>query len=183
MIAMTTPLGRTRHSEQSDWSTPRWLFDALDERIAFDVDACASPHDALCPAWISHEFEAARVVRTGDLRSSAIWCNPPYGRRLTWWVGWAHDAVASGGAYCAACLVPVRTSTAWWHDLTPLATQVVFVRGRLQFGGSRANAPFDSALVVYGHAPVVRSIMALRGQEGVTWLIPAADRAMGGRLL
>lgn len=171
MIARSrsTRTGRERHSEVNDWATPRWLYDALSERIPFDVDACATAADALCPVWIPDEFAAMRMGDDGGLAGRSIWMNPPYGRALEWWVGWALQARQWNGAERVVCLLPVRTSTGWWHAHIPWALQVVYIRGQLRFGGSRVNAPFDSALVVFGRAPTIAGITALQGRESVAW--------------
>lgn len=49
------------------------------------------------------------------------------------------------------CLVPARTDTRWWHDYA-IKGAVTFIKGRLKFGDAKANAPFPSALVIFGGA-------------------------------
>jgi hypothetical protein len=46
------------------------------------------------------------------------------------------------------CLVPARTDTRWWHDYA-VQGEIRFIRGRLKFGGHKANAPFPSAVVIF----------------------------------
>lgn len=156
--APTRPVRTTRHSENNEWATPRWLFEALAERIPFTVDAFATADNALVPRF------GVWAVGRGDI----VWANPPYGHGLGGYVAWA--AQRAGGERCVVCLLPVRTSTGWWHMALQTARQLVFVRGRLRFSGQPVNAPFDSAVVVFGEATRIRCITALRGQERVEWV-------------
>jgi hypothetical protein len=45
------------------------------------------------------------------------------------------------------CL-PARTDTRWFHDYC-LKGEVIFLRGRIKFGGATQNAPFPSMIVVF----------------------------------
>ena len=52
-------------------------------------------------------------------------------------------------------LVFARTGTRWWHDTTPSATTICFIKGRLQFvngttGKTGASAGADSVLIAWG---------------------------------
>ena len=72
--------------------------------------------------------------------------NPPYGREIGKWMRKAYESSLYGAT--VVCLVPARTDTAWWHDYA-MKGEVEFVRGRLKFGGSKASAPFPSAIVTF----------------------------------
>lgn len=178
MIATTRPsrpVRTTRHSEANDWRTPRWLFDGLADRIPFSIDLCATPADSLCP-----RFGFGAMV-PGDV----AWFNPPYGRGLASLLRMAVQSTRGHGGplVAAVCLLPVRTSTAWWHGPLLHSRQRVFVRGRLRFSGADENAPFDNVVAVFGDAPRIRSIVALRGYECVEWESDIVARPPGGRLL
>jgi len=75
-----------------------------------------------------------------------VWCNPPYGRGIGQWMRKAWESARDGAT--VVMLVPARTDTHWWHDYAAKG-EVEFIRGRLKFGGSRYNAPFPSAVVVF----------------------------------
>ena len=70
--------------------------------------------------------------------------NPPYGREIGAWMKKAYEE--SLGSALVVCLVPARTDTAWWHDYA-VKGEIVFVRGRLKFGGQKNSAPFPSAVI------------------------------------
>lgn len=145
---------------RNDWETPRWLFDQLDAEFGFQLDAAASPENALC----EHYFDMKANALWMDWTPSPVWCNPPYGRGIDRWVA---KAYMEGGRRRSSvvCLLPVSTSTPWWHQYVLAATEIRFLVGRLRFGGIDCNAPFDSVVVVFNslmscayHRPKVSSI-------------------------
>lgn len=61
----------------------------------------------------------------------------------------AFDTAHSTGRV-VVCLVPVRSSSAWWHELVlETGAEVRYVKGRLTFGDAKNSAAFASAIVVY----------------------------------
>ena len=79
-----------------------------------------------------------------------VWLNPPYGREIGRWVKKAWEESQKPGTV-VVLLLPARTDTAWFHEYCRHG-DVVFVRGRLKFGGSRNSAPFPSMVVKFGGA-------------------------------
>lgn len=131
-------------SAKEDWETPREFFERLDGEFHFDLDVCAFPHNAKCPAYFTKEDDG--LAR--DWGNHTCYMNPPYGRTIKAWMTKALDASRRGAT--VVCLVPSRTDTAWWHD-TVIAggAEVRFVRGRLRFVGAGHPAPFPSAVVIF----------------------------------
>ena len=66
-----------------DWSTPRPLFEHLDQEFDFDLDAAAQAHNAMLENFISPEEESLTV--DWSERGSTVWLNPPY-RNLGAWM-------------------------------------------------------------------------------------------------
>ena len=65
------------------------------------------------------------------------------------WIEKAYRASLEGST--VVMLIPARTDTAAFHDyIFPHAAEIVFIRGRLRFGGSNAGAPFPSVVVRFG---------------------------------
>lgn len=122
--------------------TPPALFAALSAEFGgFDLDPCSDGTNALCERFFTPASDGLQQEWTGR-----VFMNPPY----TACYAWMRKAWAS--AQCGAlvvCLVPVRTDTAWWHEFA-MRGEVRFIRGRLVFGNATANAPFPSAIVVFG---------------------------------
>ena len=120
------------------WETPTELYAALDREFRFTLDPCplrpASEAglplfgtDGLSISWSGHR----------------VFCNPPYGRGIGRWLAKADEAEL------CVFLLPARTDTRWWHEFTPQATEVRFLRGRLRFNGASTGAPFASVLLVF----------------------------------
>ncbi len=127
----------TSHSQA--WRTPAAIYDALDTEFGFTLDPCTveqTDYDGLLASW-----EGERVF-----------VNPPYSQVKGWmrkcWTEAGHCPVVVG-------LVPARTDTAWFHDYALTATEIRFIRGRLEFDGvakknpGSHNAPFPSMLVIW----------------------------------
>ena len=145
---MTDSAGFTtgmRSSNTDEWSTPQDFFTALDAEFGFTLDVCATPENAKCPRFFTEEDNGLEQSWAGE----TCWMNPPYGRAIGEWMRKAYKEAQSGAT--VVCLVPARTDTAWWWDTAMMVWPhgIRFVRGRLKFGGSRDNAPFPSAVVVF----------------------------------
>ena len=128
-------------SATDKWNTPPDLVEDLATVFDFDLDVCASGPN-VCDNYFDEQTNGLHHMWLG-----LCWMNPPYGREIGKWV-----AQANTSQYHAStvCLVPSRTDTKWWHDNVPHASQVVFIKGRLKFGGAKNSAPFPSAFVVFG---------------------------------
>jgi site-specific DNA-methyltransferase (adenine-specific) len=132
-------------SDSCEWATPQEFFDRLDAEFAFDIDVCATPHNAKCPRYWTKAHDAL----TKDWGRLTLWMNPPYGRQIGRWMQKAYEASLDGAT--VVCLVPARTDTAWWHDYAAKG-DVRFIRGRLKFvrdDGKSDSAPFPSAVVIF----------------------------------
>lgn len=131
-------------SNHENWATPRDFFYRLNHEFNFTLDACASADNHKCDRYFTKEQDAL----SQDWGTERVFMNPPYGKNIGLWMRKAVEA-ARGGAL-VVCLVHARTDTKWWHEnVQGLASEVRFVRGRLKFGGSKHNAPFPSAVVIY----------------------------------
>lgn len=128
-------------SRSAEWSTPDDLFAELNEIFHFDLDACATPANAKCKRYFTPKQDALRQLWRGN-----VWMNPPYGRQIEAFVRKAYQSAEQGAN--VVCLVPSRTDTRWWHRYAKHG-QVIFLRGRLKFGGARHAAPFPSAIVIF----------------------------------
>jgi phage N-6-adenine-methyltransferase len=135
-------------SAGGEWATPWNIFNRLSEKYGpFDLDVCATADNAKCRDFISPEQDALRQPWHG-----VCWMNPPYGRNLGQWILKAWRETCVGHARRVVCLLPARTDTRWWHNyVQKYASRIEFVRGRLKFEGARHNAPFPSAIVVFGN--------------------------------
>lgn len=135
-------------SKSDDWATPKNLFDELDAIHKFTFDAAASSSNRLCEKWagLDHDNPMYSDGLNVTWAEETVWCNPPYGRQIKYWVKKAHLESATSKI---VMLLPARTDTMWFHDYASLH-KVTFIRGRLKFGGHSVSAPFPSIIVEMG---------------------------------
>jgi hypothetical protein len=135
------------------WLTPPWILDRLGP---FDLDPCAAPDPRPWPTAAEH-WTSDGLTRPW---SGRVWLNPPYGSDLGNWM--ARMARHRNGV----ALIFARTDTEAFHRYVwPVATALLFLRGRLHFhhpDGRRAdaNAGAPSVLIAYTErdAAVLRRI-------------------------
>jgi len=77
-----------------------------------------------------------------------VWCNPPYGREIGKWVKKCYEEAQKPRTKVVG-LLPARTDTKWFHDYVYNKALIVFVKGRLKFGGGKRDAPFPSMICVW----------------------------------
>ena len=134
-----------RHSEQIEWYTPPHIFQAIG--LTFDIDVCsAGLGNDHVPASARFTKEDNGLVQPWH---GLVWCNPPYGKYTAQWMNRMKEH--NNGI----ALVFARTGTRWWHQSTPSATTICFIKGRLQFingttGKTGASAGADSVLIAWG---------------------------------
>ena len=170
---MSTRLDVHFSSRTPEWSTPDDLFAELNGIFHFDLDACASPANAKCTRYFTKEQDALRRTWRGT-----VWMNPPYGREIAAFMRKAHEESLAGAT--VVCLVPSRTDTDWWHRYAKRG-QVIFLRGRLKFGGLVPGARVHSHPVFSAREPVVSpraraDSMAQRDQEWSSQIPPKASQ-------
>lgn len=129
-------------SETDMWATPQDFFEKLDSVFKFETDVCAVPGNAKCNNFYTPAEDGLSKQWKG-----VCWMNPPYGREISAWVEKAYKSAKDNGATVVS-LLPARVDTRWWHDYCTKG-EIHFIKGRLKFGGSKTNAPFPSAVVVF----------------------------------
>ena len=131
-------------SNSDEWTTPRWLFDRLNERFQFTLDAAATDENHLCPNWYTKERDG--LSQSWGYQRTFV--NPPYSQIDKWAEKIACEA-RMGDALLVVALIPARTDTKWWQQHVATADHVHFIRGRLRFGDSKNSAPFPSAIAFW----------------------------------
>lgn len=129
-------------SKTDMWSTPQYIFDDLNREFSFDVDVCATKENAKVDKYYTKEEDGLIQKWEGT-----VWCNPPYGRQIFFWVEKAYKSFLDGAT--VVMLLPARTDTKWFHDFIYNKAEVRFLKGRLKFGGSKNSAPFPSMVVIF----------------------------------
>ena len=128
-------------SNTDSWETPQNFFDKYNKIFNFTLDVCASHENKKCDQYFTPEIDGLKQDWKGN-----CWMNPPYGRKIKVWIKKAYESSLNGAT--VVCLLPARTDTSWWHDYC-MKGHITFIRGRLRFGGSKDNAPFPNAIVIF----------------------------------
>lgn len=143
-----------------DMATPPEVFDPLNERFDFTLDAAASAHNAKCERYHTIEDDGLTCEWRGR-----VWCNPPYSDLLSWTRKAALEFSVEH-AELVVMLVPAnRTEQRWWQEVVephrdgrhPEGPRVEFLSGRPRFiryedGIVRPNErpPFGCCLLIWG---------------------------------
>src|SRR5699024_5495978 len=135
-------------SKKDDWETPQELFDELNEKHNFTLDASATDENAKLPNYYTIEDDALNQKWKGR-----VFCNPPYSRKIKHWIKKAYEESQQPYNEKVVMLIPSRTDTIYWHEYVfDKAKEIDFIRGRLKFevnGKAGQPAPFPSAIVIY----------------------------------
>lgn len=113
----------------------------------FTLDPCADENNHKCEKYFTKEIDGLSQCWIGE----RVFCNPPYGREIGFWVRRCY-LNSKGGNDIAVMLIPARTDTKWFHEYiyNKKNVEVRFLKGRLKFGGSKNSAPFPSMIVIFG---------------------------------
>lgn len=139
--------------------TPPKLFQWLDRRYKFELDAAATADNTKCPRFFE---DALNTTHWGEWAAS-IFCNPPYSKTQQWiakcWLEASHDDCT------IAVLIPPPNGGRYWHDYVfGKASKVIFIAGRVAFLDPETKHPIEgtnrygSCVVVYEKGKVNRGL-------------------------
>ncbi len=78
-----------------------------------------------------------------------MFCNPPYGRKISEWVEKCYNESKKDDTI-VVMLIPARTDTTYFHKfIYNKVKEIRFIKGRLKFGKQKNSAPFPSMVVVF----------------------------------
>lgn len=130
---MTAYIDHYAGPRRQTWRTPRAIFDALNERFAFDLDGAADDGELVA------DFSDWRLSWAGR----RVFCNPP-------WNAIAAFVELAATADLAVLLVPARVNARWFHRALALGAKVEYFLGKPRFQGAKWNSPVDCLLLVFG---------------------------------
>lgn len=134
-------------SVRQDWTTPRVLFDKLNQEFNFEWDLAASPENALCKNFYTQENDGLKQNWNG-----ICWLNPPYGDKQSKMVDWikkAYNSTQENENLTVVMLIPARTNTKWFHSFCLKSAELKFICGRPKFGDSLHGLPQPLVFVVF----------------------------------
>lgn len=141
-------MGDTKGGDE--WSTPLWLFDAIDLEFGFTLDAAASSDNHK----VERYFDKDRDGLAQPWEDEYVWCNPPYSDPEPW----VEKAVSEREA-TTALLLPSDTSTRWFAMAWDAASEVRFLAPRIKFGGGAGSPRWGSVLFVFEPEFLKREVM------------------------
>lgn len=151
------------------WETPETFLQLVRELDVIGLDPATTPlnptgakavytpaEDGLVQPWVGHGL---------------VYCNPPYGRQLQYWVKKASIEAAKGAEIIM--LIPARTDTKWFQEWILAANAVCLWKGRIVFVDPDPNVPeakrknpatFPSCVCYWGPRPLsFRAIFTRKG--------------------
>ena len=121
----TMDKSKIHHSHKDHWRTPDTLWEAICKRFGTpEYDMAASVGNARCDNYFTAEDDSLSL-NWADY--GVKWCNPPFSLK--------REFIAKadcGSGYGTIMVLPVDTSTEWFHDLCGRA-KVYLLKGRVQF--------------------------------------------------
>ena len=160
-------------SATDEWSTPQSFYDELNKEFKFTLDPCSTHENHKCDTYFTLEDDGLNK----DWSGHTVFCNPPYsvaenpckknckkkkcvkrGYHITEYVPGQEDWIEKchkenkNNNVKVVMLIPSRTDTIAFHKYIYKKpnVEIIFVKGRLKFGGSKDSAPFPSMVVVFG---------------------------------
>ena len=90
---------------------------------------CALPENAKCEKFFTPDQNG--LIQ--DWEGYTIFCNPPYGRKISEWVEKCYNESKKKNT-TIVMLIPARTDTRYFHEfIYHKAKEIRFIRGRLKF--------------------------------------------------
>ena len=107
------------------------------------------------------QIDASVNVENEDELLRARWFDstfvvPNYSKMVNWSAKMALEAEAGR---IVVGIIPNRTNTKWFHDnVIAKATEIIFIKGRLQFPGFKKQSPFPDVVVIYNPNKRIRGV-------------------------
>jgi len=138
-------LAKSTGCEQKDkWETPYKIFKQLDDIYNFTLDPCCDLGTAKCNTFFTEKEDGLKISWLGYV----VFVNPPYSRgNIDTWMRKCYNESQNGVKIVA--LIPVSTSSNWWHKFVWNKSELYFYKGRIRFVGAPYTAPFSSCLAIY----------------------------------
>lgn len=138
---------RTPKAERDRWSTPEWLFQALNLRYGFQVDLAADASNHKRDEYLTESDDA---LRQDWSRWQRAWLNPPYSD-----IGpWMRKAGEHRGTTQTVMLIPAPNGEAHYRRIAEFHASLYLIHGRIGFvrpdGTTVPSNTRGSCLVVFG---------------------------------
>jgi len=132
VIRFNKDIQGTRDSD--NYATPKAFYDGINKEFNFNFDPCPlkATVNGLNLSWIGN-----------------IFINPPYSN-IKPFIEKGIAELKNGNAEKLVYLLPVRSDVKYWHELIlKKASEIRFIKGRLNFNEAKTPAPFPTVLVIF----------------------------------
>jgi phage N-6-adenine-methyltransferase len=160
LMIINEQLAKSTGCDQKDlWATPPHIFNTLNDEFHFTLDPCCTKETAKCAKFYTSEEDGL----TKSWRGESVFCNPPYSRgNIDLWVAKCFSEHVKGSNVVA--LLPVSSSSAWWHNFVLNVAHVRFYERRIKFVGAKDTAPFSSVVAIYGFGMTPQNFKSLNAK-------------------
>ena len=107
------------------YETPNWLFNKLNARFNFTVDAASTEENKKCAIRLNDGL--------ADKWTGRVFCNPPFSQKKEW-LEKAHKSIESEECDLCVMLLPTNSmSSTFWHDFVFGKYHYEIINTRVQF--------------------------------------------------
>lgn len=119
--------------DKDTYRTPSYVFNAMNRRFKFNLDACASKENTLCRYFVNAEEDITKQETINSVQPGfRVWINPPYSNPMPF-VQAAIKLMIERDC-TVVMLLPADKSTQWFKEALKAATEVIdIVGGRINF--------------------------------------------------
>lgn len=144
-MIINTELAKSAGHLLSDlWSTPDHIFIPLDRKYQFTLDPCCTEDTKKCKIY----YTPTENGLIQNWKHERVFVNPPYSRNnIDLWMKKCFEESLQGTFIVA--LIPVSSSSKWWHNYVLNHAELQFYERRIRFKGAPFTAPFSSVLAIY----------------------------------
>ena len=128
-------------SKSIEYSTPLKIVEPLIKEFNITRDVCASFENHKLPDYWTKEDDALAKNWEGN-----CWMNPPFGRHIGKWVRKAYSEASNG---TKVCLIPVRSNTKWWAEVSP-SSEIRFINGEVNFNNEPRGLWLPMCIIIFG---------------------------------
>ena len=137
-------------SGENNWSTPKGIYNDLNEEFEFDFDPCPLNSAVKLSKTLFDEVNNDEREVYDGLNvewGESNFVNPPYSDIAKWI---EKSYLESKKGKTVVLLIPSRTDTKAFHKyVLPFCKEIRFCKGRLKFGDAKNSAPFPSMVVIF----------------------------------
>lgn len=137
-------IGKGKRNDE--FQTPEWLFNILNKRFSFTVDAASTQENKKT----EKRFNNGLTESWSDHR---VFCNPPFSQKKEW-IKKADQEISRGGCDICVMILPTNSmSSSFWHDYIIGKYHYDIIKKRVQFidpdTGKQASGADSGTTIVY----------------------------------